>query len=962
MWGNITKSIGNVVDRVKTFQTDLEHQLDTAVGADDTFSLSQLSPVEAETEEGLPEPQSPSPGAPALQAPGYAAQTLSSSDTFRLEDVSLESPQPASQKKSKEKAAAPPPTSAHVPIPTPATTPTLLDRSTDPAGKEEGKLARVSAALKAAEADVKRLSESNAKTQKAAAAELQAKEKEVVKLSESKAQLTKVVEETQALLKKTEAELRVSNKNLSALQAVNQSFTDKLAALEGQLKAKVEELTSQSAQIANQKRSLDSYMAAANSGSARAELRASASNNPKKVAEQDSPLLEEVRAARQKIIDLEMELETERKTLSSHVARKSPEGGKAAAGGGPKGEGKQREEASILRKRVADLEKNLQDASTLREQVKGLETALDNARKSETKSKLDVALVEAKVQTLQKSLDDTAVCSISSESVASSQLKALQEQVAALQASLESTKQELVVQQAAYMGTEAAHSADLAKVQEVVKERERALESAALKMAETHQQLEEANKRISDLRSEMTEKDANIRELATSTIGESDAKRQVAQYLEQLKVQNERLASYEAEGQTLAKKQSEMEKLVRKTNQEMKGKDKEIAKLNESKAQLNKVIEEMQEALRKNESDVSSTHKSLSAMQAVSQASTDKLAKLEAEVATKADEISSQKRALESSWAEANELKRGIAEMRAERDDLKRQIGEGTSKVIETESSVRDIATREAVLRATNKQLQDGMQRQMQESSSREERLRDEVNEMRKRWQEAITSREALATEMGGATAPLLRQISALQDSLRVRGESWQAIESSLSERALRAESAAEVTEHKRSTMEEQLTACKHQLSITATRLQDAQQLLHSTETQVDRMRRAEASSIEATTELEARLSLESGQRQSLQASLRELEVRHKLEIAELEDERARQVGLLKVDTENLQRQLEAAIKDKGSGAASASRNVAAQMEQDANELSPIKPTITMAEVLPSKLTIFSFLHSIFFL
>lgn len=961
MWGNITKSIGNVVDRVKTFQTDLEHQLDTAVGADDTFSLSQLSPVEAETEEGMPEPQSPSPGAPASRAPGYSAQTLSSSDTFRLEDVSLESPQPASQKKSKEKAAAPPPTSAHVPIPTPAT-PTLLDRSADPVGKEEGKLARVSAALKAAEADVKRLTESNAKTQKAAAAELQAKEKEVVKLSESKAQLTKVVEETQALLKKTEAELRVSNKNLSALQTVNQSFTDKLAALEGQMKAKLEELASQSAQIANQKRSLDSHMA--ESQDLRrdlAELRASASNSPQKVAEQDSPLLEEVRAARQKIIDLEMELETERKTLSSHVARKSPEGGKAAAGGGSKGEVKQREEASNLRKKVADLEKNLQDASTLREQVKGLETALDNARKSETKSKLDVALVEAKVQTLQKSLDDTAI-SMSNESVASSQLKALQEQVDALQASLESTKQELVVQQAAHMGTEAAHSADLAKVQEVVKERERALESAALKMAETHQQLEEANKRISDLRSEMTEKDANIRELATSTIGESDAKRQVAQYLEQLKVQNERLASYEAEGQTLAKKQSEMEKLVRKTNQEMKGKDKEIAKLNESKAQLNKVIEEMQEALRKNESDVSSTHKSLSAMQAVSQASTDKLAKLEAEVATKADEISSQKRALESSWAEANELKRGIAEMRAERDDLKRQIGEGTSKVIETESSVRDIATREAVLRATNKQLQDGMQRQMQESSSREERLRDEVNEMRKRWQEAITSREALATEMGGATAPLLRQISALQDSLRVRGESWQSIESSLSERALRAESAAEVTEHKRSMMEEQLTACKQQLSITATRLQDAQQLLHSTETQVDRMRRAEASSIEATTELEARLSLESGQRQSLQASLRELEVRHKLEIAELEDERARQVGLLKVDAENLQRQLEAAIKDKGSGAASASRNVTAQMEQDANELSPIKPTITMAEVLPSKLTISFSFHSIFFL
>ena len=38
------------------------------------------------------------------------------------------------------------------------------------------------------------------------------------------------------------------------------------------------------------------------------------------------------------------------------------------------------------------------------------------------------------------------------------------------------------------------------------------------------------------------------------------------------------------------------------------------------------------------------------------------------------------------------------------------------------------------------------------------------MGEMRKRWQEAVSSRETLASELGSATAPLLRQISSMQE------------------------------------------------------------------------------------------------------------------------------------------------------------------------------------------------------
>ena len=163
-------------------------------------------------------------------------------------------------------------------------------------------------------------------------------------------------------------------------------------------------------------------------------------------------------------------------------------------------------------------------------------------------------------------------------------------------------------------------------------------------------------------------------------------------------------------------------------------------------------------------------------MQAVSQASQDKLLKLEAELASKVDEIGVQKSALEKSWSEISDLKKIISELKAEKDDLVTQIGAGANKVVATETTRRELEQREAILRATNKQLQDSLQRQMNESVAREERMRNELNDTRQRWQEAVASREALASEVSGMTTPLLRQIATLQENLRVKSEGWQKV------------------------------------------------------------------------------------------------------------------------------------------------------------------------------------------
>jgi len=426
--------------------------------------------------------------------------------------------------------------------------------------------------------------------------------------------------------------------------------------------------------------------------------------------------------------------------------------------------------------------------------------------------------------------------------------------------------------------------ADLVKVKEALAERERALETATKSLSEQHKLNHDYAQKVSDLAAEIAEKDARSRQTQSNTAEEEENKKLLISYREQLKEQGERLAAFEKEGQSLARKQSEMEKVVRKSKGELRDKDNEIQKLKDSKEQLVKAIEQTQDVLKKHEMETANASKNLTAMQAVSQASTDKLVRLEAELTAKTEELASQRRALEAAWAEVTELKRNLTELKADRDDLRKRIGEGTSKAMETESSRRDIEKREAVLRATNSQLQDNLQRQMAEAAVREERLREEVNEMRKRWQEAIGNRESMASELGNVTAPLLRQISSLQESVRVKSEHWQNVESSLSERALRAENAAEIAEHKRSLIEEQMVELKQLHSTNSSRLAEYQSQLATAEASIERLKKREALWAEEKAELDSRLAMEIAQRQSLQSSLREIEIRHKVEVQELQD------------------------------------------------------------------------------
>jgi TATA element modulatory factor len=58
-------------------------------------------------------------------------------------------------------------------------------------------------------------------------------------------------------------------------------------------------------------------------------------------------------------------------------------------------------------------------------------------------------------------------------------------------------------------------------------------------------------------------------------------------------------------------------------------------------------------------------------------------------------------------------------------------------------------------------------------SGLREDALRQELADMRKRWQDQVARHETLAADMHESTTPLTRQIKALQEEARVRSLAW---------------------------------------------------------------------------------------------------------------------------------------------------------------------------------------------
>ena len=114
-------------------------------------------------------------------------------------------------------------------------------------------------------------------------------------------------------------------------------------------------------------------------------------------------------------------------------------------------------------------------------------------------------------------------------------------------------------------------------------------------------------------------------------------------------------------------------------------------------------------------------------MKAVSQASSDKLSTVEAELRESREREADLRAALDKAWAAEKEQARRAWLAGRERG-ARGKTEEGAKAAVEKAEEERDQGQREAMLLATQRQLQDSLTRAAHEASLREEALRSEVS------------------------------------------------------------------------------------------------------------------------------------------------------------------------------------------------------------------------------------------
>ncbi|CAJ1935644.1 unnamed protein product [Cylindrotheca closterium] len=215
-----------------------------------------------------------------------------------------------------------------------------------------------------------------------------------------------------------------------------------------------------------------------------------------------------------------------------------------------------------------------------------------------------------------------------------------------------------------------------------------------------------------------------------------------------------------SEGEVLMRKQSQMEQAVRNAN----GETRQLrSKLAEETAMKQKAMGKVE----KLESELKETKESLkSAQKGESQAGKleNDLLAARSESEMKASTILSLQQKVKELAAEGKELKKemekskktAVQDAQQERKNLRREHNDVIS----------DLETK---LRTTER-----------EAGVREDALRHEVTELRKRWQDAVRRADALSMDVQSSTAPLLRQLESMERQNRARAAGWTELENRL--------------------------------------------------------------------------------------------------------------------------------------------------------------------------------------
>lgn len=365
-----------------------------------------------------------------------------------------------------------------------------------------------------------------------------------------------------------------------------------------------------------------------------------------------------------------------------------------------------------------------------------------------------------------------------------------------------------------------------------------------------------------------------------------------------LKEKDEIIKQVMAEGETLSKKQMEMEASIKKLRTQLKEFEVEKERL----ASRLSVEEARAQTIKADKKQIEDDMQGL--------------------VERSAAELADQKAHYVAELTKAKEA-RLEAEARADSEQSER-----------LSKQLKQAHEREAVLVASVEELQAALARAATQATHREDLMRRDLHDMEARCQAAEARHEELAERIPEATRPLLRQIEAMQRSASERSEAWAMAERALQSRLAEAEARADEALDKEVMAAEQAAGLQAKVAVVEQQLAaeradsaNLQRLLDAEKKKVDDSRKQGQAYAEQAAQQEGRLSAieeetlerEGRLRQSLAEERGRLEVRESAFAKEREEMRARERELLAQQRE-LSAQLAEMRREPG-GAPAASRD-----------------------------------------
>ena len=300
------------------------------------------------------------------------------------------------------------------------------------------------------------------------------------------------------------------------------------------------------------------------------------------------------------------------------------------------------------------------------------------------------------------------------------------------------------------------------KLQETLRMRENQLIEKATELQELQLMLEDRDnqhkKKLQDTKEEAKKRILRAKERCEAA--EAKLQARSAGDSEDLKKKQEIIDELMEEGQALAQKQSRMERAVRDATGETRALKEELEQESYDKVQALKKIQDLEAQCKDLTDSLASARKGESQAGKLE----NDLLSARADAEEKASTILALQQRIKEMTAETKELKQEIDNTRKSAAHEAQQ--EKTSMRREHNDLIGDL---EQKLRTTER-----------EAGVREDALRHEISEVRKRWQDAVRRADALNMDIQSSTAPLLRQLESMERQNRMRASNSAELETRL--------------------------------------------------------------------------------------------------------------------------------------------------------------------------------------